>query len=42
MMAGVQLLVGIDTFDESRGVGVGPIGMQRFESGADFFPGFIG
>src|SRR5579862_2868769 len=31
----------IDTFDESRGISVGPVGMLRFEFGADLFPGII-
>jgi len=28
----------VDAFDESGGVGVGPVGMLRFEVGADLFP----
>src|SRR5579863_2490377 len=32
----------IDAFDESRSIGVGPVGMLRFEFGADVFSGIIG
>ena len=31
----------VDTLDESRGVGVGPIGMQLLQIGADSFAGVI-
>jgi hypothetical protein len=32
----------VDAFDESGGVGVGPLRMLRFEVGADLFSGVIG
>jgi hypothetical protein len=32
----------VDAFEESGGVGVGPVGMLRFEVGANLFPGVIG
>jgi hypothetical protein len=35
------LRFGVHTLHESGGVGIGPIGMFRLESGADLFPGFL-
>ena len=38
----VLLKFRIDAFDEAGSIGVGPVGMLRFEVGADLLPGVIG
>ena len=36
------LRLGVNAFDESGGVGVGPVGMLRLELGGDLLPGVLG
>jgi hypothetical protein len=41
-LSNVLLRVGVNTFHESGGVGVWPIGMLGLKTSADFFPGVVG